>query len=95
MQFMNFDAFNESFNQVDEINQALVSSMKEYHDASARLYMLQKKFVDTPKEKINERESLKRALVEANREMLAKQSSFYSILAENGDGDIFNDNSDQ
>lgn len=92
---MSFEAFNEGFNQVDEIHQALSTSMGEYHEASARLHLLQKKFVDTPKEKISERESLKRALAEANREMLAKQSSFYSILAENGDGDIFNDNSDQ
>jgi predicted glycosyl hydrolase (DUF1957 family) len=95
MKFMSFEAFNEGFNQVDEINQALVTSMQEYHDASSRLHLLQKKFVDTPKEKINERESLKRALAEANREMLTKQSNFYSILAESGDGDIFNDNTQQ
>lgn len=93
--FMGFEAFNEAFNQVDEIKEVLNKSMEDYHQACNNLHLLQKKFIDTPKENIQERESLKRALIETNREMLAKQSNFYFILAEYGDGDIFNDNSTQ
>lgn len=95
MKFKHFRAFNEGFDHVDEIKQALTNSMEEYHEASQRLHNLQKKFIDTPKENIKERESLKRALIEASREMISKQSTFHSNLAENGDGDIFNDNTDQ
>lgn len=95
MKFKNFTAFNEGFDHVDELKLALSNSMKDYHEAAQRLHSLQKRFVDTPKENIRERESLKRALSEANREMIAKQSTFHSHLADNGDGDVFNDNSDQ
>ena len=95
MKFKQFRAFNEGFNHVDELQLALSNSMEAYHEAAQRLHSLQKRFVETPKEKIGERESLKRALVEAYRDMAAKQSTFNSHLADNGDGDIFNDNSDQ
>jgi len=95
MKFMSYQAFNEGFDHVDEINQALVNAMKQYHESSTRLHLLQKRFIDTPKEKIGERESLKKALIEANRNMQVRQSEFHSILADNGDGDIFNDNRDQ
>ena len=95
MKFMTFEAFNEGFDYVDEINSALTNAMKQYHESSSRLHTLQKRFIETPKEKIGERESLKKALIEANRDMQARQSEFHSLLADNGDGDIFNDNRDQ
>lgn len=102
MKFKQFKAFawgafdvNEGFNHVDELQLALSNSMKDYHEAAEKLHTLQKRFIETPKENIRERESLKKALMEANREMVAKQSIFNSHLADNGDGDIFNDNSQQ
>lgn len=95
MKFKHFKAFNEGFDHVDELQQALSNSMEDYHEAAQRLHSLQKRFVETPKESIRERESLKKALIDANREMVAKQSVFHSHLADNGDGDVFNDNSDQ
>jgi hypothetical protein len=95
MQFKNFQAFHEGFNYVDEINNELNNSMKEYHESMKKLQELQSKLISTSKDKINEREALKQRLIQANRNMLEKQSNFYTMLAETGDGDIFNDNSQQ
>lgn len=95
MIFKNFRAFNEGFDYVDEIKSSVSSAMKEYHESMKALQELQSRFIETPKEKINERDTLKQQLIQANRNMLEKQSIFYTMLAENGDGDIFNDNSQQ
>lgn len=93
MSFKNFQAFHEGFNYVDEINSELKNSLKEYHESMKKLQELQLKLISTPKEKINEREAVRQQLIQANRSMLEKQSNFYTMLAETGDGDIFNDNS--
>jgi thiamine kinase-like enzyme len=95
MTFKNFSAFNEGFNYVDEIKSGIKNAMKEYHESMKALQELQSRFLETPKEKINEREALKQQVITANRNMLEKQSNFYVFLAEDGDGDIFNDNSQQ
>ncbi len=95
MQFKTFQAFHEGFNYVDEINNELNNSMKEYHESMKKIQDLQSKFISTPKEKINEREAMKQQLIQANRNMIEKQGNFYAMLAEIGDGDIFNDNSQQ
>jgi predicted nucleic acid-binding Zn-ribbon protein len=95
MSFKKFDAFHESFNHVDEIQASVENAMSEYHAALKKLQELQSKFVKTPREKINEKETLKQQIIQTNRDMLQKQSNFYTMLAEAGDGDIFNDNTQQ
>jgi predicted nucleic acid-binding Zn-ribbon protein len=95
MQFKNFQAFHEGFNYVDEINNELSNSMKEYHESMKKIQDLQSKFISTPKEKINEREAMKQQLIQANRNMIEKQGNFYAMLAEIGDGDIFDYNVQQ
>jgi predicted nucleic acid-binding Zn-ribbon protein len=95
MQFKTFQAFHEGFNYVDEINNELNNSMKEYHESMKKIQDLQSKFISTPKEKINEREAMKQQLIQANRNMIEKQGNFYAMLAEIGDGDIFDYNVQQ
>lgn len=70
-------------------------SLSEYHEAMKKMQELQTRFIKTPKEKINEREALKREIISANRDMLVKQNAFHQHLADAGDGDIFNNNENQ
>lgn len=93
MHFKTFQTFNESLSAVDEILNSLDNSMKEYHESLDKMKHLQDMFVKTPKEKINERESLKKQLIDHQREVHEKRSTFHHYLAENGDGDIYNDSS--
>lgn len=91
--FKNF--LNESDDTVDELNNSTVASMSGYHNAMKKVQELQTRFIKTPREKINERETLKQELISANRDMLVKQSDFHQHLADMGDGDIFNNNDSQ
>lgn len=93
MSFKKFDTFHESFNHVDEIRDNVEKAMSEYHEALKKLQELQSNFVKTTKDRINEKENLKQQVIQANRDMLQKQSNFYTALADAGDGDMFNDNS--
>lgn len=96
MQFQKFKSFvNESEEQIDEMQESMERSFSEYLDATKKLLELQKRFIQTPKEKINQREDLKREIAAANRDMLLKQGEFHGFLADSGDGDIFNDNENQ
>lgn len=67
--------------------------MKEYHESLDRMKHLQDMFVNTPVEKIGEREALKKQLVDHQREVHEKRGTFHHFLAESGDGDIYNDSS--
>lgn len=84
---------NEGLNYVDEINNELNKAMKEYHKSMDLLQELQSKFIKIPTEKINEREAIKQQIITAFRDMSIKQDTFQSLLANTGDGDIFNNNS--
>jgi hypothetical protein len=96
MKFKSFSHFiNEGDTNVEKADNDLTRTLSEYHNALKKVQELESRFVNTPKEKINEREKIKQALIQANRDMLSKQSEFHYFLAETGDGDIFNDNSNQ
>jgi hypothetical protein len=96
MRFHDFKNFlNESDEKVDELRDSMMMSLSEYHNAMKKLQELQTRFVKTPREKINERESLKKEIISANRDMLVKQGEFHQHLADSGDGDIFNNNDNQ
>jgi len=95
MQLKKFKSFNEGLNYVDEINNELHNALKKYHEAMDKLQELQNKFIKMPAEKISKREEIKQQVISAFRDMCIKQDIFQSLLAETGDGDIFNNNSQQ
>lgn len=85
----------EGLNYVDEINSELNTAMKEYHQSMNLLQELQSKFIKISTEKINKREAIKQQIITAFRDMSIKQDIFQSLLANTGDSDIFNNNTQQ
>ena len=95
MRIQDFKSFLNESDTIDELQDSMEKSLSEYHEAMKKMQELQTRFIKTPKEKINEREALKREIISANRDMLVKQNAFHQHLADAGDGDIFNNNENQ